>query len=85
VLARSDVISLHCPLNEQTKHLINRETLSKMTKQPLLVNVARGGVVDSQALTDAVNDQRIIGYASDVFEAEPIAEDDPLLTLKDHP
>ena len=55
VLARSDVITLHCPLNEQTQHLINKDTLAKMTKQPLIVNVARGGVVDSQALTDAIN------------------------------
>ena len=85
VLARADVISLHCPLNEQTEHLINKDTLAKMTKQPLIVNVARGGVVDSQALTDAINNEQIIGYASDVFEQEPIANDDPLLSLKDHP
>jgi glycerate dehydrogenase len=85
VLARSDVISLHCPLNEDTKHLINKDTLAKMQKQPLIVNVARGGIVDSQALTGAVNNEQILGYASDVFEAEPITEDDPLLSLKDHP
>ena len=85
VLVRSDVISLHCPLNADTKHLINQQTLAKMSKQPLLVNVARGGIVDSQALTDAINNEQIIGYASDVFEQEPITDDDPLLTLKDHP
>lgn len=85
VLACSDVISLHCPLNEETEHLINPETLAKMARQPLLVNVARGAIVDSQALTDAMNKEQIIGYASDVFEVEPITEDDPLLTLKDHP
>tara|TARA_R110002020_G_scaffold20379_5_gene69855 strand:- start:908 stop:1852 length:945 start_codon:yes stop_codon:yes gene_type:complete len=85
VLARADVISLHCPLNEQTKHLINEDTLAKMTKHPLIVNVARGGIVDSQALTDAINNEQIIGYASDVFEQEPITNDDPLLTLADHP
>ena len=56
-----------------------------MTKQPLIVNVARGGIVDSQALTDAINHEQIIGYASDVFEQEPIANDDPLLTLANHP
>ena len=56
-----------------------------MQKQPLIVNVARGGIVDSQALTNAVNNEQILGYASDVFEAEPITEDDPLLSLKDHP
>lgn len=85
VLARADVITLHCPLNEQTQHLINKDTLAKMTKQPLIVNVARGGIVDSQALADAINDKQIIGYASDVFEQEPITDDDPLLTLADHP
>lgn len=85
VLARADVITLHCPLNEQTQHLINKDTLAKMTKQPLIVNVARGGIVDSQALAEAINNEQIIGYASDVFEQEPIANDDPLLTLADHP
>ena len=85
VLAQADVISLHCPLTEQTEHLINKDTLTKMRKQPLIVNVARGGVVDSQALTNAINDEQIIGYASDVFEQEPIANDDPLFSLKNHP
>jgi len=85
VLTQSDVLSLHCPLNTQTQHLINADTLAKMTKQPLIVNVARGGIVDSQALTDAINNEQIIGYASDVFEQEPIANNDPLLSLKNHP
>ena len=85
VLARADVISLHCPLNENTQHLINKDTLAKTCKQPLIVNVARGGIVDSQALTDAINNEQIIGYASDVFEEEPIADDDPLLTISDNP
>ena len=85
VLAQSDVLSLHCPLNAQTQHLINADTLAKMAKQPLIVNVARGGIVDSQALTNAINKEQIIGYASDVFEQEPIANNDPLLSLKNHP
>lgn len=85
VLACADVITLHCPLNEKTQHLINKDTLAKMTKQPLIVNVARGGIVDSQALTDAINSEQVIGYASDVFEQEPITSDDPLLTLTNHP
>lgn len=85
VLARADVITLHCPLNDKTQHLINQDTLAKMTKQPLIVNVARGGIVDSHALTDAINSEQIIGYASDVFEQEPITADDPLLTLANHP
>lgn len=85
VLAQSDVLSLHCPLTAQTQHLINKDTLAKMTKQPLLVNVARGGIVDSQALATAIHNEQIIGYASDVFEQEPITADDPLLSLSDHP
>ena len=85
VLAQSDVLSLHCPLNEQTKHLINKDTLAKMVKQPLIVNVARGGIVDSQALTDAIHNEKIIGYATDVFEQEPLVKDDSLLTLANHP
>ncbi|MBE0407033.1 NAD(P)-dependent oxidoreductase [Psychrobacter sp. AOP22-C1-22] len=85
VLARADVISLHCPLNDATQHLINADTLAKMAKQPLIVNVARGGIVDSQALTDALNNEQIIGYASDVFEQEPVIDDDPLLTIANHP
>lgn len=85
VLACSDVISLHCPLNEHTQHLISKDTLAKMAKQPLLVNVARGGIVDSQALTDAINNEQIMGYASDVFEREPMLDNDPLLGLAEHP
>ena len=56
-----------------------------MAKQPLIVNVARGGIVDSQALSDAINNEQIIGYATDVFEQEPIVKYDPLLTLSNHP
>ncbi len=85
VLACSDVISLHCPLNEHTQHLINKDTLAKMIKQPLLINVARGGIVDSQALANAINEEQIIGYGSDVFENEPMLADDPLLTITEHP
>ena len=85
VLACADVISLHCPLKDDTKHLINKDTLAKMTKKPLLINVARGGIVDSQALIDAIHSEQILGYGSDVFEQEPIAADDPLLALSEHP
>ena len=85
VLGKSDIITLHCPLTAATHHLINDETITKMAKQPLIVNVARGSVVDSGAVVDAVNAGKILGYASDVFEDEPIRDDDPLLTLRDHP
>ena len=81
VLKESDIISLHCPLTEETKHLINKDTLSKMSKKPLLVNLARGKVVDSEALAQAVRDEKILGYATDVFEREPAGEDDPIVQL----
>lgn len=85
VLERADVISLHCPLTEDTHHLINDDTISKMSKKPLIVNVARGAVVDGGAIVRALANDRILGYATDVFEQEPPPADEPLLTLKDHP
>lgn len=85
VLAKSDVITLHCPLTEQTEHLINTKTIAKMAKKPLIVNVARGGVVESQAVASAVQTGDILGYASDVFESEPLPATDPLWQIKDHP
>ncbi len=85
VLAQADVISLHCPLTEDSKHLINQQTITKMKKKPLIINVARGGVVDSTAMAEAVNNDDVLGYASDVFEVEPMMADDPLLQLASHP
>lgn len=85
VLAKADVITLHCPLTAATQQLINADTIARMTKKPLIVNVARGGVVDGQAVTDAVHHGKILGYAADVFDDEPIQDSDPLLTLKNHP
>ncbi len=85
VLAQADILSLHCPLTDDTQHLINHDTISKMHKKPLIVNVARGGVVDSLAVAQAVLSGDLFGYASDVFEQEPMLADDPLLSLVNHP
>ncbi len=85
VLATADVLSLHCPLTTETQHLINRDTIQLMKPKPLVVNVARGGVVDSQAMADALNNKLVLGYASDVFEVEPIQDDDPLRKFVNHP
>lgn len=85
VLANSDILSLHCPLTKNTAHLINDNTIAKMAKKPVIINVARGGVVDSQAIAHAIINGTITGYGSDVFESEPFTMDDPLLALKDHP
>lgn len=85
VLARSDILTLHCPLTDDTQQLINANTIAKMTQKPLLINVARGGVVDSQAIADAINQGKLMGYASDVFDQEPISDNDPLMMIANHP
>lgn len=83
LLAQSDVISLHCPLSERTMHLFDAEAFSKMKKSAVLINVARGSVVDQQALYEALRDDRIAGAGLDVLEAEPMRADNPLALLKD--
>ena len=79
VLAEADVVSLHCPLNDATRHLINRDTLSAMRRSALLVNTARGGLVDEAALADALRGGTIAGAALDVLSSEPPSADNPLL------
>lgn len=83
LLSTCDVVSLHVPLNNATKGLINSEKLSLIKKNAVLINTARGPVVDSQALADALNQGKIAGACVDVFEVEPpVAEDHPLLSAK---
>ncbi len=71
LLAMSDVVSLHCPLNEDSHHLIDAAALDRMKARALLVNTARGAVVDEAALVDALDADEIAGAALDVFEEEP--------------
>ena len=83
LLQSSDVVTLHVPLNEATKNLINEERLSLMKSSAVLINLARGPVVDSKALADALNEGRLAKACIDVFETEPpIDENHPLLKAK---
>jgi lactate dehydrogenase-like 2-hydroxyacid dehydrogenase len=79
LLERSDFVSLHCPLTPDTRHLIRDETLARMRDTAYLVNTARGGVVDQDALRRALIEGRIAGAALDVTDPEPLPADDPLL------
>lgn len=82
LLEKSDILSLHAPLTEQTKNIINKDSLSKMKKSAFLINTARGGFVVEKDLADALNDGVIAGYAADVVLEEPMNKDSPLLGAK---
>ncbi|ALP89587.1 MULTISPECIES: D-2-hydroxyacid dehydrogenase [Clostridium] len=82
LLDKSDVISIHSPLNEKTKGLINYEALSKMKKDSVLINVGRGPIVVDYDLARAIDEEIIGGAALDVFDVEPIPQDNPLLGVR---
>lgn len=82
LLSSSDIISIHSPLNEKTKNLLNAERISLLKHNAILVNVGRGGIVDEHALANAVDHDQILGACVDVFEKEPIAANNPLLKVK---
>ena len=79
VLQRADVVSLHCPLTEETRHLIGARQLALMPAKAFLINTARGGLVDSAALVAALRGEEIAGAAIDVLAEEPPVSGDPLL------
>lgn len=83
VMQESDIISVHLPLNEDTKGIISREMISQMKPSAVLINVARGPVVDNAALADLLNEEVIAGAGIDVFDMEPpLPNDYPLLEAK---
>jgi phosphoglycerate dehydrogenase-like enzyme len=81
LLTRSDYVSLHCPLTEETRGLINRQRLAQMRPDSVLINTARGGLVVEEHLLEALTAGQLRGAALDVFEREPVAAANPLLQL----
>ena len=78
LLERSDIVLLHCPLNDETKGLIGKEQIALMKNNAILVNLARGPVVDLEALIEALREKKIAGACLDVFETEPPLINDPI-------
>ena len=81
LLENSDYITLHCPLNDQTKYIINKEAIGKMKPSAVIVNTGRGPLINEADLCEALLSKRIAGAGLDVQEVEPPAEDSPLYTL----
>ena len=81
LVKESDIISIHAPLMEETKGLISEAQFDMMKPTTIVINCARGGIVDEEALYRALKDGKIMGAGLDVFEDEPVKMDNPLLTL----
>ena len=80
LLSQSDIISLHCPLFKETEKLINADTISKMKDGAILLNTARGQVIDEAAVAEALINGKLRGAAMDVVSEEPIRADNPLIS-----
>jgi Lactate dehydrogenase and related dehydrogenases len=81
VVKSADILSLHCPLTEDTVGLLSRDKIALMKPSAVVINVARGEVVDEQALSEALRDGKLGGAALDVFTVEPIDSANPLLAM----
>ena len=72
IYEKSDIISIHLPLTDETKNMINKSSFSKMKNNPIIINTSRGGIINENDLIDAYHEKIISGFALDVFENEPI-------------
>lgn len=81
LLSTADVISIHTPLTPETQHMFSKEAFDRMKPSAVLINTARGGIVDQKALCEALSQKKIAGAGIDVFESEPVKADDPILKL----
>ena len=82
LLKTSDIVTAHCPLNDESRLMFNKEAFSKMKKGAYFINTARGGIVEENALAEALNSGHLAGAAVDVLQNEPMTEDCPLLNAK---
>ena len=82
LMESSDIISLHCPLNDDTRHIINAESIKKMKKSAIIINTGRGPLVNDNDVAEALNNDQIAAYGADVVTTEPIPADNPLLSAK---
>jgi glyoxylate reductase len=82
LLAESDIVSIHVALTDETQHLIGVDELSMMKSSAILINTARGAVIDQVALAEALNNGTIAAAGLDVYEREPVPLDDPIVTAK---
>ena len=81
----ADIITIHTPLNAETKHLINEKRISLMKNDVIIVNVARGLVTDEEAVANAIKEGRVGGFATDVYSVEPFGENHPFNDISNHP
>jgi D-3-phosphoglycerate dehydrogenase len=81
VLRESDFISIHCPLNDSTRHLIGEKEFKKMEKKPVLINTSRGPIIDEEALIRALKEGLVAGAGLDVLEKEPPDSANPMLAM----
>lgn len=82
LIEKSDIITIHIPLSDATRGLINRARIDKMKENVILVNTARGAVLDEEAVCEAVKSGRIAGFGSDVYSTEPFSEDSPYYAIR---
>ena len=85
VLRQSDIVSLHLPLTDQTKEIINKNTLSLMKSNAILINVARGAVTNEQDIATAIKNGTIAGFGSDVYSFEPMPSNSPFISISEMP
>ena len=82
---KADIITIHTPLNPETKHLINEKRINLMKKDVIIVNVARGAVTDEEAVANAIKTGRVGGFATDVYSVEPFGDNHPFNDILNHP